>query len=133
MQGERHVETDDYAIEHDREIDAVVFRWEAFVHGERFREGAEALAEVAETVETERLLVDVRAFAEHSHADKAWLRDVAIPRTSEAGARRVAIVHSGSELQRLDVGEFAADAEDVSGETLVSDDLEAARSWLEEG
>ncbi|PSP80487.1 hypothetical protein BRC81_02005 [Halobacteriales archaeon QS_1_68_20] len=62
-------ETELYTVEWDDDLDAVLFTWEEFASGERFREGANDLLECFQDRDSSKMLVDTSGIRGHREED----------------------------------------------------------------
>lgn len=125
-------ETDLYTMEYDEEIDAVVFTWEEFSTGERFRSGADDLLEFIREQDARKLIVHTAGIKAHNDDDERWLQEEWIPRMVEAGIEYSANVHRESVISEMDMEEFVQEIEDMGFTTMMTDDITEAREWIAE-
>jgi len=124
--------TDNYTIEYDDDIGAVVFTWDQFTTGAEFREGCEALLDAVRERNTSKVLTDTRGIRAHDAEDQAWMQEDWIPRAQQAGVEHTATVHPDSVIAEMDVEKLVEGADEGLHEPFFTADMDEARRWLAE-
>jgi hypothetical protein len=132
MPTEVHEDTELYTIEDDEEIDAVVFTWDQFASGAKFREGCEALLETVQQRNASKVLTDTRGIRAHDAEDQAWMQNDWIPRAQQAGVEYTATVHPDSTIAEMDIEKLVEGVDEGAHEPLFTADMDEARRWLAE-
>jgi len=130
MAQKAHKETDLYTMEYDEEIDAVVFYWEAFSTGERFRDGANDLLEFIKEQDARKLIVNTRGIKAHNEEDQQWLLGEWLPEVIDAGIEYDVTVHRDSVISQMDMEEFYEEMSELDFESMVTADMDEAREWI---
>lgn len=127
-----HAEAENYTIELDPEIGAIVHTWTKFVSGERFREGANELLDAIKTHRVSKMIVDVKGIKAHNEADKQWLQEEWMPSVIDAGIEYSVTVHSASALSEMEMERFVDQAGDLPFTYVLASDMDEARQWIAE-
>lgn len=130
MSRELHEETENYTIEWDDDIEAVVHTWTGFTTGEEFRDGAEALLDVIEEKGASKLLLDTQNVKAHEDEDKEWLAEEWTPRIIEAGVQYSAQVHPDSVISKMEMENLGEEMDDIPYDHFLTSDVDEAREWL---
>lgn len=125
-------ETNDWAIEYDDEIGAVVHRWKNHTTGDRFREGCENTLAIIQNRGAEKLLIDSRAITALKQKDIGWMFSDWVPRSIDAGVETTATVYPESTIAKMNIDGMKEEMEDLDevGEALMTTEIAEARSWL---
>ncbi|QLH78110.1 hypothetical protein HZS55_12700 [Halosimplex rubrum] len=121
---------ENYTIEWDDEIGAVVFTWDTYVSGAAFREGCEALLDAIERRDAAKVLTDTRGVSAHDAEDQQWMQTDWMPRAHETGLEYSATVHSDSVISEMDVENMLDGMEGGTAEPFLTSDMAEAREWL---
>ena len=132
MSGEIHTDTENYTIEVDEEIGAIIHTWDRFAAGEQFRAGAGELLEVIRQEDKAKLIVNVSGIRAHDQKDKQWLQEEWIPEIIDAGIEYSVTVHSDSVISEMEIGKFVDQAADLPFTYVMAGDMSEARQWLVE-
>jgi hypothetical protein len=125
-------DTENYTIEVDDEIGAIIHTWDQFASGEDFRAGANRLLEVVERENKSKLLVDSSGIKAHDEADKEWLQEEWIPKVIDAGIEYSASVTADSVIAEMDMEEFVDQASELPYTYVLASDMAEAREWIAE-
>ncbi|WEL20506.1 hypothetical protein [Halorhabdus sp. BNX81] len=125
-------ETDLYTVVYDDDIDAVVFYWDEYSTGERFKSGAMDLLEYIKEHDARKLIVNTRGIKAHNEEETEWLQEEWMPKIFEAGIEHSVTVHRDSVISEMDMEEFYEGMEDVDDESAMTDDMDEAREWIAE-
>lgn len=121
-------------MEMDRQLDAVLFRWNKFAAGEEFRRGANKLLEFIRRKDASKMIVDTSGITAHQEADQEWLVNTWIPKIIDAGIEYNAQVHKDSVIAKMDMEGFQEQVDDSHPDytSMVTDSVEEAREWIAE-
>ena len=123
-------ETDLYTIEWDDEIDSVVYTWNDFATGDRFKHGCNALLEYFQSHDCSKAIVDTSEVEAHDDADQAWLQEEWTPKLIDAGARYVVTITADSVISEMDMEELLAELEHLPYEAHMTSSMSEARDWI---
>ena len=98
-------ETDVRSIEYDSGLDTVVFTWNRYVTGERFRTALTDALAVIEREGATGFIADAREFTAHSDDQLEWLQREFTPRMIEAGIERSVQIHPESVIAEMEAQE----------------------------
>jgi hypothetical protein len=132
MSVEVHEDTELYTIEYDDEIGAIMFTWDQFASGTKFREGCEALLDAVRQYDASKVLTDTRGIRAHDAEDQVWMQEDWIPRAQQAGVEYTATVHPDSVIAEMDIEKLVEGIDDSGHEPLFTADMDEARRWLAE-
>jgi len=124
--------TENYTIEVDEEIDAVVHTWDQFAAGEEFREGCRVLLDVIRRHDKSKLLVDTSGIQAHDDEDKAWLQEEGMPQVIDAGIEYDVTVPGDSVVSEMEMEEFVDQTGDLPLTFVMAGNRDEAREWLAE-
>lgn len=119
-----------YSMEWDDELEAVLFRWNDFAAGERFREGANRLLQYIRSKNATKLIVDTSGITAHRDEDEEWLVQEWIPKIIEAGVKYSATVRQDSAIAKMDMEDFITRIEEHDYVSMMTADMEEAREWI---
>jgi hypothetical protein len=125
-------DTQNYTIEVDDEIDAIVFTWSQFVTGQEFRDGANHLLEVIQREDKQKSIVDTSGIKAHDEADKEWLQGEWMPKIIDAGIEYSVSVTADSVIAEMEMEEFVDQAADMDFTYVLAGDMGEAREWIAE-
>jgi len=123
-------ETDLYTVAYDDDIDAVVFFWDEYSTGERFRNGALDLLEYIKEHEARKLIVNTRGIKAHNEEETKWLQEEWMPKIIDAGIEHSVTVHRDSVISEMDMEDFYEELDDLDYESTMTDDMDEAREWI---
>lgn len=124
--------TDLYSMEMDRELNAILFRWNKFASGQEFREGANKLLEYIRSKNVSKLIVDTSGITAHQDEDEEWLINEWIPKIIDAGIQYSVTVRQDSVIAKMDMENFITRLEDHDYVTMTTASMEEAREWIAE-
>jgi len=104
-------ETDVRSIEYDSGLDTVVFTWNRYVTGERFRTALTDALAVIEREGATGFIADAREFTAHTDDQMEWLQREFTPRMIEAGVERSVQIHPESVIAEMEAEETAERAD----------------------
>jgi len=125
-------DTQNYTIEVDEEIDAVVFTWNQFVTGQEFREGSNHLLEVIRREDKRKSIVDTSGIKAHDEADKEWLQEEWMPKVIDAGIEYTVSVTGDSVIAEMEMEQFVDQTADLPFTYVLAGDMGEAREWIAE-
>jgi len=125
-------DTEQYTIEIDEDIDAILHTWDAFAAGQEFRDGCHELLDVIERNDKSKLLVDTSGIQAHDDADKEWLEEEWIPETIEAGIDYSVSVTGDSVISEMEMEEFVDQTQHLDYTFVMAGSTDEAREWLDE-
>lgn len=133
MPREVYADTENYTIEYDDDIDAIVHTWTAFAAGEAFREGSNELLDFVRKRDASNMIVDTSGIQAHDEADKKWLQEEFIPQIVDAGIEYSVTVHKDSVVSEMEMEEFVdMTDDDIPMTNVVTGDMAEAREWVAE-
>ena len=103
--------TDVRSIEYDSVLDTVVFTWNRYVTGERFRTALTDALAVIERESATGFIADAREFTAHTDDQMEWLQREFTPRMIEAGVERSVQIHPESVIAEMEAEETAERAD----------------------
>lgn len=127
-----HVDAENYTIEVDDEIGAIVHTWEQFTSGEEFREGCNELLEFIRERDESKLIIDTSGIPAHDEADKQWLQEEWIPEEIEAGIEYSVSVTSDSAISQMEMEQFVDQTADLPLTYVMAGDMAEAKEWIAE-
>jgi len=123
---------ENYTVEIDHDIDAIIHTWDQFAAGQEFRDGANHLLEIIREADKSKLLVDSSGIKAHDEADKEWLQEEWIPKIIDAGIEDSASVTADSVIAEMEMEEFVDQTEDLPYTYVLAGDMAEAREWIAE-
>lgn len=123
---------DEYHMEWDDDIEAVIYTWTDFASGERFREGANMILEYFRNNDVSKLIVDTSGINAHDDEDQKWLQEEWTPEMLEAGMECSCVVYPESAIAQMDRDRMQEQLDDFPYDALWTDSMEEAREWTRE-
>lgn len=119
-----------YSLEWDEEIEAVVFTWNEFASGQRFRKGANELLEFIRSKNASKLIVDASGIKVHDNEDQRWLAEEWLPKIIDAGIEYTATVYEDTPLAEMEMKSLRPHLEGHPITAIVTVDKDEAREWI---
>lgn len=132
MASQTAVDDENYTIEIDERVDAVVHTWDEFTTGEEFREGCQELLDTIRRHDKAKMLIDTSGIQAHDDEDKQWLQEEWIPKAIDAGIEYAVSVPGESVISEMEMEEFVDQAQDFPYTYVLIGTKEEAREWLAE-
>mgnify|MGYP000557281837 CR=1 FL=1 len=123
-------ETALYTMEWDDDLRCVVFTWNDFASGSRFRRGCNALLDEFQRRDTSKAIVDTSSVEAHDESDQAWLQEEWMPEMIDAGAEYVVTITAESVIAEMDMDELLAGLEHLPYEAHMTSSMADARDWI---
>ena len=123
---------ENYTVEIDHDIDAIIHTWDQFAAGQEFRDGANHLLEIIKREDKSKLLVDTSGIKAHDDADKEWLQEEWMPKIIEAGIEYSVSVTADSVIAEMEMEEFVDQAAHMDFTYVLAGDMAEAREWIDE-
>ncbi|WP_435180895.1 hypothetical protein [Halorussus sp. AFM4] len=127
-----HVDAENYTIEVDDDVGAIVHTWDRFASGEEFRDGCNELLAFIRERDESKLIIDTSGIQAHDEADKQWLQEEWMPKEIEAGTEYSVSVTSDSAISRTEMETFVDQTADLPITYVLAGDMAEAREWIAE-
>jgi len=122
--------TDIYNIYFDKDLDAVIMKWNGYATSDQFREGTELMLNVLIQNNGSKVLADIRDMVLIGMDDQKWMESNFLPRAIKFGFKEIAIIKPTSYFNKVAVETISYK---VDKEHLIInffDSLEDGRKWL---
>jgi len=121
---------DIYNIYFDKDLNAVVMKWNGYATSDQFREGTELMLNVLIQNNGSKVLADIRDMVLIGMDDQKWMESNFLPRAIKFGFKEIAIIKPTSYFNKVAVETISYK---VDKEHLIInffDSLEDGRKWL---
>jgi hypothetical protein len=129
MSQQVYKDTEAFTTRWDPEIESVVHEWNKYVDGELFREGAQAMLELAEKRNSSTILIDHRDMRLVDREDQEYIVEEWVPRAVEIGADYHVVVHQESTIAEMNLDDVV-DIDEYDHTSQLTSDIEEAREWI---
>ena len=124
------MESSNYKITYDAEINCVVMKWDGYSTSREFRQGTETMLNMVILHKTSYVLADVENMVLISQEDRKWLEIDFLPRAINFGFGALAIVRPKNYFNKIAVEEISYKVDKDKLPICFFDTVNAAKQWL---
>jgi hypothetical protein len=121
-----------YEIFYNKELKAVVMRWEGYANSQQFREGTELMLKTLTENQADKVLADIEDMVLIGTQDQKWLDNEFLPRAIEMGFKALAIVRPKAYFNKVAVESVSYKVDEEKLKISFFDGLGKAKEWLKE-
>lgn len=121
-----------YNIYFDSNDNCVIMDWDGYSTSVQFQEGTELMLSLVKSNQSRMVLADMKDMVLISMEDQHWVVNSFLPKLSEAGVEKVAIVNPHYYYGKVAIESLTIKANEASLQCKVFHNLETAKSWMKE-
>ena len=119
-----------YNIYFDKDIDAVVMKWQGYATSNQCKEGTELMLNTLINYNGSKVLADIKEMTLIGMEDQQWINDVFLPRATRFGFKAIAIIKPRSYFNKIAVETISYKVDKEKLTINFFDDVEEAKDWL---
>lgn len=119
-----------YNIYFDKDINAVVMKWQGYATSNQFKEGTELMLNTLINYNGSKVLADIKEMTLIGMEDQQWINDVFLPRATRFGFKAIAIIKPRSYFNKIAVETISYKVDKEKLTINFFDDVEEAKDWL---
>ena len=119
-----------YNIYFDKDINAVVMKWQGYATSNQFKEGTELMLNTLINYNGSKVLADIKEMTLIGMEDQQLINDVFLPRATKFGFKAIAIIKPRSYFNKIAVETISYKVDKEKLTINFFDDVEEAKDWL---
>ena len=119
-----------YNIYFDKDLNAVVMKWQGYATSNQFKEGTELMLNTLINYNGSKVLADIKEMTLIGMEDQQLINDVFLPRATKFGFKAIAIIKPRSYFNKIAVETISYKVDKEKLTINFFDDVEEAKDWL---